>query len=201
LTDSARVLRIGIGSVSSWSCLEGDNLPVEKVSWNDAVEFCARLSRETGRKYRLPSEAEWEYACRAGTQTPFHFGETITDKLANYIANYTFADEPKGEDREKTTTVGSFPPNSFGLYDMHGNVWEWCEDNWHENYDQAPVDGSAWIFKIENDNRSQIRLLRGGAWFNYPDRCRAGYRRRYDPDFDDNNIGFRVVCGGAPRTS
>ncbi|HBE21138.1 MAG TPA: formylglycine-generating enzyme family protein [Cyanobacteria bacterium UBA11149] len=184
------------------SRFKGDNLPVEKVSWDDAVEFCARLSRETGRKYRLPSEAEWEYACRAGTQTPFHFGETITDKLANYDATYTFADEPKGDYRAKTTIVGSFPPNAFGLYDIHGNVWEWCEDLWHDNYNQAPVDGSSWLDKLDkNENDNRFRLLRGGSWYFSPDFCRAGNRRRFDPDFDDSNIGFRVVCGVAPRTS
>ncbi len=180
------------------SGFKGDNLPVEQVSWHDAVEFCARLSRETGRKYRLPSEAEWEYACRAGTQTPFHFGETITDKLANYNATYTFADEPKGEYRGEITEVGNFSPNSFGLYDMHGNVWEWCEDVWHKNYNEAPRDGSAWILGSDNENHS--RLLRGGAWYDYPDYCRAGIRNRNAPVFDYNLIGVRVVCGGAPRT-
>ena len=110
------------------SHFKGDILPVEQVSWRDAVEFCKRLSNHTGREYRLPSEAEWEYACRAGTKTPFHFGETITHKLANYYASYTFADESQGEYREKTTPVGAFPHNAFCLYDMHGNVWEWCKD-------------------------------------------------------------------------
>ncbi len=113
------------GSPTRW------DRPVERVSWYDAVEFCARLSKLTGKEYRLPSEAEWEYACRAGTTTPFHFGETITGELANYDASRTYADEPKGEYREETTPVGQFPPNAFGLYDMHGNVWEWCLDPWH----------------------------------------------------------------------
>ncbi len=105
---------------------EGYKRPIEMVSCNDAVEFCKKLSQKTGRTYRLPSEAEWEYACRAGTTTPFHFGETITDELANYHASKTHASEPKGEYRKQTTPVGEFPPNAFGLYDMHGNVWEWC---------------------------------------------------------------------------
>ena len=112
----------GGGSPTRW------DRPVEQVNWYDAIEFCARLSKLTVREYRLPSEAEWEYACRAGTTTPFYFGETITGKLANYNASETYADEPKGEYREETTPVGQFSPNAFGLYDMHGNVWEWCAD-------------------------------------------------------------------------
>ncbi|MFM6254295.1 MAG: formylglycine-generating enzyme family protein, partial [Dolichospermum sp.] len=122
-----------------------DNRPVEFVSWHEAVEFCARLSRIENKVYRLPTEAEWEYACRAGTTTPFHFGETITTDLANYCGYYTYGDGSKGQYREKTTDVGSFPPNPFVLHDMHGNVWEWCQDDWHENYINAPDDGSAWI--------------------------------------------------------
>ncbi len=138
---------------------QGENRPVENVSWNDAVEFCKRLSEKTGRTYRLPSEAEWEYAARAGTTTPFYFGETITTDLANYDGNYTYASAPKGEYREQTTDVGKFLPNSFGLYDMCGNVFEWCLDKYHNNYGQAPKDGSAWL--EGNNNR---RLLRGGFW-------------------------------------
>ncbi len=172
--------------------------PVEQVNWYDAVEFCARLSKLTGREYRLPSEAEWEYACRAGTTTAFHFGETITGELANYDASKTYADEPKGEYRKETTPVGQFPPNAFGLYDMHGNVWEWCADTWHDNYDGAPRDGSAWI-ENGDDNRSP---LRGGSWFSLPINCRSASRnasksrRAY---FFFNFLGFRVVCG-AGRT-
>ena len=127
------------------SHFKGNDLPVEKVSWEDAEEFCQRLSKQTGKEYRLPSEAEWEYACRAGTTTPFHFGETITSDLANYRGSSTYANEPKGEYREKTIQVGSFPPNAVGLYDMHGNVWEWCQDDFQDNYEGAPKDGSAWL--------------------------------------------------------
>ncbi len=174
------------------SNFQGDNRPVERVSWYDAVEFCQRLSKLTGKEYRLPSEAEWEYACRAGTTTLFHFGETITGKLANYRAHETHASEPKGEYREQSTPVGSFPPNAFGLYDMHGNVFEWCADTWHHNYEGAPKDGSAWT-KDGDDNRSS---LRGGSWYNNPELCRSAYRYygfkvRGDIDIF---VGFRVVC-------
>ncbi|MFS0518790.1 SUMF1/EgtB/PvdO family nonheme iron enzyme [Nostoc sp. UIC 10607] len=179
------------------SNFKGDDLPVDSVSWYDAEEFCKRLSQKTGRQYRLPSEAEWEYACRADTTTPFHLGETITGKLANYDASNIFADEPKGEYREKTTSVKTFTPNAFGLFDMHGNLWEWCADVWHENYEGAPIDGSAWMVKIDNDN--QLRVLRGGSWNNYPEGCRSANRSRLYPDVGLDDNGFRVVCGAAAR--
>ena len=183
--------------------------PVERVSWYDAVEFCARLSKYTGKSYLLPSEAQWEYACRAGTTTPFHFGETISTDVANYDGNYTYGSGSKGVDREKTTPVGSFQvANNFGLFDMHGNVWEWCADPWHENYEGAPADGSVWDENINNnryknyvDNLVNLLdmggrvVLRGGSWDNYPDLCRSAIR-----NFDDrrgyrfDNNGFRVVC-------
>ena len=174
-------------------------LPVERVSWYDAVEFCARLSKATGKEYRLPSEAEWEYACRAGTNTPFHFGETITTDLANYDGEYTYASEPKGKYRGRTTLVGSFPPNAFGLYDMHGNVWEWCLDDWHHNYEGAPTDGSGWVESI-NDNDNCYQVLRGASWNYSPQACRSAYRTYDNANVDYVNIGLRVVCGVAPRT-
>ncbi len=178
------------------SRFKGQNRPVEQVAWEDAVEFCVRLSQYTGKVYRLPSEAEWEYACRAGTTTPFHFGETITTDLANYDGNYTYGSGSKGIYREKTTEVGSFGvANNFGLYDMHGNVWEWCEEHWHNSYDEAPIDGSAWLNVEKNNIR---KLLRGGSWDNYPDNCRSAFRLNYGIDYDD--IGLRVVCSGAART-
>ncbi len=177
----------------------GDKLPVKQVSWYDAVEFCRRLSNYTGTEYRLPSEAEWEYACRAGTTTPFHFGKTITTDLANYrgtdfeyqnqIYPGNYANEPKGEYREKTTAVGSFFPNAFGLYDMHGNVWEWCEDDWHDSYDGAPTDGSAWSQEDGN-----TKVMRSGSWDNDPDNCRSAFRNFNTRDNRNLNIGFRVVC-------
>jgi len=182
----------------SW--FKGGNRPVEKVSWYDAVEFCARLASVTKRDYSLPSEAQWEYACRAGTTTPFHFGETLTTDLANYNGEYTYGDGPKGRYREKTTEVGSFGvANAFGLYDMHGNVWEWCLDDWHSNYEGAPTDGSAWL--DGNNNLSQRKgqaVLRGGSWFNNPGYCRSACRNdliravRGDTSYV---IGFRVACG------
>jgi formylglycine-generating enzyme required for sulfatase activity len=174
----------------------GDKLPVELVSWNDAVEFCARLSHKTGQKYRLPSEAEWEYACRAGSAKPFAFGDTITTNVVNYNGNYTYGNAPKGEYRGRTTPVGTFQPNAFGLYDMHGNVWEWCADPWHDNYEGAPNDGSAWI----SETNQNARLLRGGSWDYDPIYCRSAYRGHNGLGYDDDYIGFRVVCSGAART-
>ena len=173
------------------SYFQGENLPVERVSWYDAEEFCARLGKKTGKEYRLPSEAEWEYACRAETTTPFHFGETITGDLANYAATETYADESPGEYRQKTTAVGSFPPNGFGLYDMHGNVWEWCRDNWHDSYEGAPTDGRAWTTGGD-DERSP---LRGGAWHYFPLVCRSANRNDNIGGRDNINsyVGFRVV--------
>ena len=173
------------------SRFKGDNRPVEYVSWADATEFCARLSQHTGRNYRLPTEAEWEYACRAGTTPPFHFGDTITPALANYNGNYAFGDGPTGEYREQTTDVGSFPANAFGLYDMHGNVWEWCLDTWHENYEGAPSNGRAQISSGDIKNR----VLRGGSWLNSPRNCRSAVRDRVAPDDRFDDTGFRVVCG------
>ncbi len=180
------------------SHFKGSNRPVEKVSWNDAVKFCEKLSQRTGKTYRLPSEAEWEYACRAGTNTPFHFGETITTDLANYGGNYTYGQGPQGVCRKGTREVGSFGlANNFGLYDMHGNVWEWCQDNWHTNYEGAPTDGSAWL---DNKKRKNARLLRGGSWDNNPAYCRSAFRGNDILISYLNHIGFRVVCSGVART-
>ena len=172
------------------SRFKGKNRPVDKVNWNDATRFCQKLSEKMGRHYRLPSEAEWEYACRAGTTTPFYFGEAITPELVNYDSNYTYGNGPEGKYREETTNVGIFPPNSFGLYDMHGNVWEWCQDIWHSNYDGAPVDGSAWV----NRGNSTRRVRRGGSWDHGPRRCRSAFRNYYlSVGTNDYYFGFRLV--------
>ena len=179
------------------SHFKGDNRPVERVSWDDATEFCQRLSQKTGRTYRLPSEAEWEYACRAGTTTPFHFGETISDELANYCASEIYGRGIAGEYRETTTEVGQFPANDWGLYDMHGNVLEWCEDDWHSSYEDAPSNGSAWI---EADRSETTRVLRGGSWNYGPGGCRSAYRFSNSRDIRNVNFGFRVCCL-PPRTS
>jgi formylglycine-generating enzyme required for sulfatase activity len=172
------------------SRFEGANRPVERVSWNDAVAFCEKLSQMTGRTYRLPSEAEWEYACRAGTTTPFHFGPTITTDLVNYDGNYTYGAGPEGSYRKETTDVGSFPANAFGLYDMHGNVWEWCQDVWHKNYKGAPTDGSAWI----EGGKQETRVRRGGSWYRSPWYCRSACRLNYNPGLRRSIFGFRVIC-------
>jgi len=170
------------------SSFKGAKWPVENVTWNDAVQFCQKLSQKTGKNYRLPSEAEWEYACRAGTTTAFHFGETITPDLVNYDGNNPYGAAPKGLYRQETTPVGSFPPNAFGLYDMHGNVWEWCADPWHGNYNGAPSDGSSW-----KTGGGSNRVVRGGSWFSYPAFGRAANRNYYSAGYSNGDRGFRVV--------
>jgi formylglycine-generating enzyme required for sulfatase activity len=170
------------------SFFKGGDLPVENVGWEDAQAFCQKLQQRSKRKYSLPSESQWEYACRAGTKAPFYCGETISTDIANYNGNYIYKNGIKGKYLEKTSAVGSFGfANSFGLYDMHGNVWEWCEDNWHHSYEHAPNDGSAWV--SDNDHR----LLRGGAWVSTPGDCRSA-SRIMSAGYWNKDIGFRVVC-------
>ncbi len=177
------------------SRFKGEDRPVEQVSWYEAVEFCARLSAHTGRQYRLPTEAEWEYACRAGTTTPFHFGDMITTEVANYNGS-AYARGPKGESQGETTPVDHFSvANAVGLSDMHGNVYEWCQDYWHENYEGAPTDGSVWV----EGGDSSRRVIRGGSWGAFPRRCRSAYRSWFNPDNVGSFLGFRVVCS-APRS-
>ena len=178
------------------SNFKGGQRPVETVSWQEAVAFCEALSSRGERIYRLPSEAEWEYACRAGTETPFYFGPTITPDLVNYHGNDTYDKAPKGTYRNQTTEVGQFPPNRFGLYDLHGNVWEWCQDVWHDSYEGAPTDGSAWM---QGGNQAR-RVRRGGSWDYSPWACRSACRFNYDPGNRYYSLGFRVVCS-APRAS
>ena len=179
------------------SYFKGANRPVEQVSWHDAQAFLKKLNAavEThGRaslQFRLPSEAEWEYAARAGTTTPFYFGETISAEQANYDGNYTYGKGNKGVYRGQTTDVGNFPPNDFGLYDMHGNVWEWVADTYHEKYTGAPDDGSIWG-KLGD---KKAKVLRGGSWNGPPDNCRSAYRNWCDPDLRFYDIGARVVVG------
>ena len=191
------------------SAFKGENRPVERVSWYDAVEFCARLSKYTGKSYVLPSEAQWEYAARAKTQTPFHFGETISTDVANYNGTQTYGSGSKGVYRKETTPVDSFKvANNFGLFDRHGNVWEWCADPWHENYENAPTDGSIWDENVNDDrykdyidnlvnlmNLKSNIVLRGGSWINNPWVCRSAVRDYNLPRYGVNTfVGFRVVC-------
>jgi formylglycine-generating enzyme required for sulfatase activity len=166
------------------------NLPVVNASWYDAVEFCDRLSQRTGHSYRLPTEAEWEYACRAGSNTPFHFGETITGQYANYDATIKYYSEPKGVYRKQITPIDKFKfPNHFGLFDMHGNVWEWCLDYWHDSYEPVSSDGQAW-----SDHTKPIMVVRGGSWNCEPRLCRSNHRfSNNQADNLSNDIGFRVI--------
>ena len=165
------------------SNFKGDDLPVEQVSWHDATEFCKRLSVKTSKNYHLPSENQWEYACRAETETAYHFGDQLTTELANYKGSVG-----------QTTAVGIYPANRWGLYDMHGNVWEWCQDYWHADYKDAPTDGSAWV----DGGDTERRILRGGSWGRHPRNCRSAYRVIDEPGVDFNTVGFRVCCS-APR--
>jgi formylglycine-generating enzyme required for sulfatase activity len=178
---------------------KGDRLPVEQISWHDAVEFCDRLTIQTNRQYRLPTEAEWEYACRAGTKTPFHFGETISTDYVNYDGTDetygAYGPGTKGEYRKETTPIDHFGvANAYGLCDMHGNVFEWCQDHWHSNYDGAPDNASAWL----TEDESSRRIIRGGSWYFSPRYCRSAYRSYNFPDYRTDSVGFRVVCS-APR--
>ena len=184
-----------MGSLPPCRC-QGARRPVDRVCWDDAVEFCVRLSEKTGRAYRLPSEAEWEYACRARTSTPFYCGETITTDVANYVGEHTYLSEPKGVYRHETTEVGSFPPNAFGLYDMHGNVWEWCADAWHDDYAGAPTDASAW-----EGGDTPHRVLRGGCWHDPPGLCRCAARLKQAPTEGEDYFGFRVALASPEPTA
>lgn len=168
----------------------GADRPVENVAWTEAVRFCERLSRKTGQPFRLPSEARWEYACRAGATTPFAFGATLTTDLANYCGEHVYAAELAGVYRHTTTTVGSFPPNAFGLDDMHGNLWEWTADTWHATYSGAPGDGSAWT----SGGEARCRVARGGSWHDVPEACRSAARARFEAAQGDDLLGFRIVA-------
>jgi eukaryotic-like serine/threonine-protein kinase len=175
---------------SNPSFYKGDNLPVEKISWLDAQEYCKRLTKYTGRTYRLPTESEWEYACRAETKTAYFFGETITPDFANYNTQTNDNKKNTSQLDKKTTPVDNFYPNSFGLYDFHGNIWEWCEDHYAHNYIHKPKNGSAFYGAIAN----QPRVVRGGSWSLPLEYCRSAKRGSYAPDSNFNFIGFRIVC-------
>jgi formylglycine-generating enzyme required for sulfatase activity len=180
---------------SNSSYFTGEKHSVSRLSWHDAIEFCDKLSQKTGKKYRLLSEAEWEYACRAGTTTPFYFGETITPELVNY-----------GDWNQEETDVGIFPPNAFGLYDMHGNVWEWCHDRWHDSYatcydsfdddSEAPTDGSSWETGTSDwgsFHSSFWRVVRGGFWPQDAVNCRCASREGIKLNYRIYPTGFRVA--------
>jgi formylglycine-generating enzyme required for sulfatase activity len=168
---------------------------VDRVTRDDAQAFCQELSRRTGRGYRLPSEAEWEYACRAGTATPFHLGKTITTDLANYVGEHTYLSEPRGVYRHCSNEMGAYPPNGFGLYDMHGNVWEWCADGWHDDYVGAPTDGRSW------EGGGTDHVLRGGCWHDPPGLCRSSARLRQAATEAADFFGFRVALTSLERTA
>jgi len=167
---------------------KGAKRPVEQVTWDDSVNFCNKLSQKIGKECLLPSEAQWEYACRAGTTTPFYFGETITSDLANYYGHYTYANEAKGLARSETTEVGIFPPNAFGLSDLHGNVWEWCLDGYGSYY-HGKEDGSPL-----NDKNLKFRITRGGSWSELPCYCRSAKRDLEASNDSEDCVGFRPVC-------
>jgi formylglycine-generating enzyme required for sulfatase activity len=179
---------------AQWKEVMGNNpshfkektLPVEQVSWDDCREFCRQLSERDGKRYRLPTEAEWEYACRAGTTTPFHFGETISTDQANYHGNYTYGSGKKGQYRQKTTPVGTFPANGWGLFDMHGNVWEWWED-WYGSYHESCITDP------KSPDNGTARVLRGGSWGSLPGWCRSAFRNHDEPGFRISYAGCRVV--------
>jgi formylglycine-generating enzyme required for sulfatase activity len=164
--------------------------PVINVSWHDAQAYAKWLSQKTGEKYRLLSEAEWEYAARAGTSTAFWWGNSITTDQANYDGNYRYNGSPQGEYRKKTLEVHSFQPNPWGLYQVHGNVWEWVQDQWHVNYEGAPVDGSAWEAGGREEDK---RVLRGASWGDYPWNLRAAIRVRGDAGDRNSGNGFRLA--------
>jgi formylglycine-generating enzyme required for sulfatase activity len=181
------------------SNFEDDQLPVETVSWEEAVDFCNRLSEmpeeiRAGRKYRLPTEAEWEYACRAGTTTTFHFGSQLNGRQANCNGTFPYGTETRGPDLKKTTPVGKYPANAWGLYDMHGNVWEWCSD-WYGEYPTGSVTDPI------GPATGSIRVIRGGSWRLDAVLCRSAFRGWNDPSFRSGNLGFRVALSssGIPK--
>ncbi len=180
-------------AVTGWNQAQfkdGDNYPEECVSWTDAQNFCAEVSKCTGKKVRLPSEAEWEYAARAGTKTVFWVGDDLSSTQANFNGRHPYGNGAKGDHKDKTTPVGSYKPNPFGLYDMTGNISQWCQDTFHDSYKGAPADGSAW----ETDANPEIRVYRGGSYDADAASCRSAMRFATErKDNRNSRIGFRVV--------
>ena len=181
----AQWLRV-LGTRPSWFGDCGDGCPVERVSFYDARRFVSRLSEWSGERFRLPTEAEWEYACRAGTTTPFHTGENLTSAQANYDARGPYPGFPPGEFRSRPTPVGSFPPNAWGLFDMHGNVWEWTDD-WHCPYPAGPATGP------RGRCATEYRVIRGGSWAFDAASARCALRYTHRPQDSGYSIGFRLV--------
>lgn len=182
---SGWMAKLGWGRSDGW---ERGVRPVIKVTWYDALEYAEWLVERTGKPYRLASEAEWEYAARGGTTTPFHFGPTISSDDANYRATYTYNNGPVGVFRGRTIDVGSFASNSLGIHDMHGNVWEWVQDCWHENYEGAPIDGN-----VRSSSRCRRRVLRGGGWANSPGGLRSAMRIPNRAGVSSDIVGFRIA--------
>jgi formylglycine-generating enzyme required for sulfatase activity len=192
ITQSQYKLLMNGDNPSTFSELK--NLPVDSVSWDDAIAFCNKLGKKTEKKYTLPSEAQWEYACRARSETPFNFGEIISPSMANYNCNYKYGADSTGKYLypRRTKPVGTCgQPNQFGLFDMHGNLSEWCLDSWHKTYNEAPLDGSAWMDSGE-ENHIQEHILRGGSWNKAPRDCRSASRDRSRANVHHNCYGFRV---------
>lgn len=160
------------------------NLPVEKVSWDDCQEFIKKLADKEKKPYRLPTEAEWEYACRAGAATAYHTGDTIFTTQANFNGSTLKLDGKKGKNRFKTMPVGSFPANAWGLHDMHGNVFQWCQDQYGEYPADDVVDPQG--------GAKGTRVQRGGSWFNYPENVRSASRYKNGPSSRNDDVGFRV---------
>ena len=182
----ANMTEVEIKLTAEPSNFKGDNRPVEKISWYEAKEFCERLKKYTGgREFRLPSEAEWEYASRAGSKTAYCFGDSDSQ-----LGEYAWYRE---NSNRETHPVGKKLPNAWGLYDMHGNVREWCADRWHSDYTGAPNNGTIWL----SNNESSARLTRGGSWDVNTGLCRCAFRFLSDPDDRVSLLGFRVVCVAA----
>ena len=184
-----------------WQAVMGENpsrfqdnpkRPVEQVSWDDVQGFLDRANALVpGLDLSLPSEAQWEYVCRAGTTTPFSFGDMITPDQVNHDGNYPYAGAEKGLYREETVPVASLPPNPWGLFEMHGNVWEWVEDQWHDSYEGAPENGTAWLAK--QPGAGARRVVRGGSWNDSARYVRSAYRFWLDPGYRSTSLGFRCA--------